>query len=85
MSEERQTGKYLLLASIVTVFGIMLILTTITMSWEPWMIPIIVIGSSIVWFLHIGRAGSNVLYENLCIGLLMIGFFFLWGAWRRSF
>ncbi len=76
MRTEEQTSVHLLLACIVTVVGMMLILTTIAMSWELWMIPIIVIGSSIVWFLHIGRAGSNILYENLCIGLLMIGFFF---------
>ncbi len=76
MRTEEQTSMHLLLASIVTVFGMMLILTTIAMSWELWMVPIIVIGSSIVWILHIGRAGSNVFYENLCIGLLMIGFFF---------
>ncbi len=74
MRTEEQTSVHLLLACIVTVVGMMLILTTIAMSWELWMIPIIVIGSSIVWFLHIGRAGSNILYENLCIGLLMIGF-----------
>ncbi len=76
MRTEEQTSVHLLLACIVTVFGLTLIFTTIAMSWELWMIPIIVIGSSIVWFLHIGRAGSKVLYENLCIGLLMIGFFF---------
>ena len=76
MRTEEQTSVHLLLASIVTVFGIMLILTTIAMSWEFWMVPIIVIGTSIIWFLHIGRAGSNIFYENLCIGLLLIGFFF---------
>ena len=76
MRTEEQTSVHLLLASIVTVFGVILILTTIAMSWEFWMVPIIVIGSSIVWYLHIGRAGSNVFYENLCIGLLMVGFFF---------
>ncbi len=76
MKTEEQTSIHLLLASIITVFGVVLIFTTIAMSWELWMVPIIVIGSSIVWCLHIGRAGSNVLYENLCIGLLMIGFFF---------
>ncbi len=59
MRTEEQTSVHLLLACIVTVVGMMLILTTIAMSWELWMIPIIVIGSSIVWFLHIGRAGSN--------------------------
>ena len=76
MRTEEQTSTHLLLASIVTVFGVMLILTTIAMSWEFWMVPIIVIGSSLVWCLHIGRSGSNALYQNLCIGLLMIGFFF---------
>lgn len=76
MRTEEQTSTHLLLASIVTVFGVMLILTTIAMSWEFWMVPIIVIGSSLVWCLHIGRSGSNSLYQNLCIGLLMIGFFF---------
>ncbi len=76
MRTEEQTSVHLLLACIVTVFGIMLILTTLAMSWELWMVPIIVIGSSIVWVLHIGRGGLNIFYENLCIGLLMIGFFF---------
>lgn len=77
MRTQEQTSMHLLLATIVTVFGMMLILTTIAMSWEElWMVPIIVIGSSIVWFLHIGRMGSNLFFENLCIGLLMIGFFF---------
>ena len=76
MRTEEQTSVHLLLASIVTVFGTMLILTTIAMSWELWMVPIIVIGNSIVWILHIGRVGSNILYENLCVGLMLIGFFF---------
>lgn len=76
MRAKGQTSIHLLLASIVTTFGVMLILLTIAMSWEPWMVPIIVIGNSLVWFLHIGRVGSENLYENLCSGLLMIGLFF---------
>ena len=76
MREKEQTSIHLLLASIVTIFGVMLILITIAISWEPWMVPIIVIGNSLVWFLHIGRVGSENFYENLCAGLLMIGFFF---------
>ena len=47
MRTEVQTSIHLLLASIVSVFGVMLILITMAMSWEPWMIPIIVIGSSL--------------------------------------
>ncbi len=76
MREEGQTSIHLLLASIVTLFGIMLILITIAMSWEPWMVPVILIGNTLVWCLHIGRAGSETFYENLCDGLLMVGFFF---------
>ncbi len=76
MRAKGQTSIHLLLAGIVTIFGIMLILITVAISWEPWMVPIIVIGNTIVWILHIGRLGSENFYENLCSGLLMIGFFF---------
>ena len=44
MSEERQTGKYLLLASIASVYSAMLALITLTMSWETWMVPLMVFG-----------------------------------------
>ena len=76
MRTKGQTSIHLLLASIVTMFGTMLILLTLSMSWEHWMIPIIVMGNSIVWFLHIGRAGTEGFYETLCAGLLLVGFFF---------
>ncbi len=76
MREGKQTSIHLLLATIVTVVGIMLILITLVIPWEFWMIPIILVGNSLVWFLHIGRLGSEQFYQNLCAGLLMIGFFF---------
>ena len=76
MRPEEQTSRHLLLAVIITVLSGILSFVTLVMSWEFWMVPIIVIGSSLVWCLHIGRSGSNSLYQNLCIGLLMIGFFF---------
>ncbi|MDE7006618.1 MAG: sensor histidine kinase, partial [Lachnospiraceae bacterium] len=76
MRAKEQTSIHLLLASIVTIFGVMLILITIAMSWEPWMIPVIVIGNSLVWILHIGRMGADTFYECLCSCLLLIGFFF---------
>ena len=76
MRAKGQTSVHLLLASIVTMFGVMLILITIALSWEPWMVPIILIGNTLIWFLHIGRVGSETFYENLCSGLLMVGFFF---------
>ncbi len=76
MRTEEQTSIHLLLASVVSIFGVMLILIIIAMSWEAWMVPVILIGNSLVWCLHIGRTGSGTFYENLCSGLLMIGFFF---------
>ncbi|MCI8596924.1 MAG: response regulator [Lachnospiraceae bacterium] len=76
MRTEEQTSIHLLLATIVTVVGVMLILITLAMSWEMWMIPIILVGNTLVWCLHIGRLGSETFYESLCFGLLMVGFFF---------
>ena len=76
MRTEDQTSIHLLLAAIVTVFGVFLIVITLALSWEFWMIPIILVGNTIVWCLHIGRFGSESFYKNLCAGLLMIGFFF---------
>lgn len=76
MRAKGQTSIHLLLASIVTIVGIMLILLTLAMAWEPWMIPVILIGNTLVWILHITRTGSETFYENLCAGLLMVGFFF---------
>lgn len=76
MRAKGQTSVHLLLASIVTMFGVLLILITLAFSWEPWMVFVILIGNTLVWCLHIGRIGSETFYENLCSGLLMVGFFF---------
>ncbi|MCI8320740.1 MAG: response regulator [Lachnospiraceae bacterium] len=76
MRTEGQTSKYLLLASIVSVFSVMLALITLVMSWELWMIPVIVFGMFSVWCLHIGRVGSEAVYEGLCAGVIMAEFFF---------
>ena len=76
MRAKGQTSVHLLLAGIVTMFGVMLILITIALSWELWMVPVILIGNTLIWCLHIGRIGSETFYENLCSGLLMVGFFF---------
>ncbi len=76
MKANRQTSVHLLLACIVTMFGVMLILITMALSWEPWMVPVILTGNTLIWLLHIGRVGSETFYENLCSGLLMVGFFF---------
>jgi signal transduction histidine kinase/CheY-like chemotaxis protein/HPt (histidine-containing phosphotransfer) domain-containing protein len=81
MRTEKQTSKHLFLAVIVTVFYVMLVMMTIAMKWEPWIIPLITTGMFSVWFLHIGRSNSEMLYENLCAGLIL-GEFFYFGVHR---
>ena len=65
MKTKGLTSLHLLLAGIVTLFGTMLILVTIAMSWEPWMVPVILIGNTLVWFLHITKAGSDSFFKSL--------------------
>lgn len=76
MRAQEQISRHLLLASIVTVFSAIVALVTVAMSWELWMVLLIVVGSLSVWVLHIGRIGSEILYENLCAGLMLVEFFF---------
>ena len=83
MRTDEQTSKHLLLAAIITVCSVMLILMTVIMEWELWMIPVILVGNTLVWCMHIGRFGSESFYKNLCAGLLMVGFFFF-GVHPRS-
>lgn len=83
MGTEGQTGQHLFLAVIITVFSGMMILLTVVMSWELWMIPLILVGNFSVWFLHIGRFALGTYYENLCAGVMMVEFFFF-GVHRTS-
>ena len=50
MRTDEQTSKHLLLAAIITVCSVMLILMTVIMEWELWMVPLIVTGMFTVWF-----------------------------------
>ncbi|MCI8784518.1 MAG: response regulator [Dorea sp.] len=81
MRTDKQTSKHLLLALIVTVFSVMLMMMTLVMRWEPWIVPLIAAGMFSVWFLHIGRFGAEAVYENLCAGLIL-GEFFFFGVHR---
>lgn len=76
MKTQEQMSRHLLLAGIVTVFSITMILVTVAMSWELWMILLITAGCLSIWVLHIGRIGSESLYENLCAVLMIVEFFF---------
>lgn len=76
MREHEQTSIHLLLAVIASTFSIMLIMIALAMSWEPWIVPLLIIGCFVIWWFHIGRDGSELLYENLCAGLMLLEFFF---------
>ena len=66
MRGKRETSTHLLLASIVTIFGVLLIVVILAMVWEMWMIPVILVGNTLVWCLHIGKSSTDTFYENLC-------------------
>ena len=76
MRAEEQTSRHLLLAVITTVFSVTLSLVTAAMSWELWMVALMVAGCFSVWLLHIARIGSDTFYENLCTGVMLTEFFF---------
>lgn len=73
---EPQTGVHLLMACIASIFGVLVSLAALAMSWELWTIPLMAAGSLAVWWMHIGRAGSERLYEYLCSGLLLVEIFY---------
>ena len=64
MREQEQTSIHLLLAVTSSTFSIMLIVLTLALSWEMWIIPLILIGCFIVWWFHIGRDGSEMLHHQ---------------------
>ena len=84
MRTEEQIGRHLLLAVITSAFSIALSLITLVLAWEPWTLPLIAAGCCCIWLLHIARIGSDVLYENLCTGLLLTEFF-VFGVHDTSF
>ncbi len=76
MRTEEQTGRHLLLAVIASISSLMLCMVTLIRAWEFWMIPLVVASCVSVWLLHIGRFGSDTVYENLCAALMLTEFFF---------
>ena len=76
MRREEQTSIHLLMAGTVTMFSVVLSLIIVGISWELWMVPLLAVGCLVVWWLHIGRIGSDILYENICTGMVLTEFFF---------
>lgn len=76
MRTESQTSMHLLMACTLSILSLLLTLITLTMSWELWTVPMMAVSCLVVWWLHIGRIGSDLLYENICTGLLLVEFFF---------
>ena len=76
MRTDERTSRHLMLAIIATVFSSVLNFVTTSLDWELWVIPLIVVGCVSIWILHIARIGTDVLYENLCAGLLLFEYFF---------
>lgn len=76
MRTEAQISMHLLMASTLSILSVLLSIVTLFRSWELWMIPLAILGCLVVWWLHIARIGTEILYENICTGLLIIELFF---------
>ena len=61
MRTESQTSIHLLMAGTLSILTLFLGLVALTMSWELWMVLLMVLGCMAVWWLHIGRVGSDIL------------------------
>ena len=61
MRTESQTSMHLLMAGTLSILSTLLSLITLTMAWEFWTVPLMVAGCLVVWWLHIGRIGSEIL------------------------
>lgn len=71
-----KTNVHLVLAIIVTVFSLMLIVVTCTLSWEMWMVLLIILGLLLVWGLRIVPLVGEDAYEYLCSGIILFVLFF---------
>lgn len=76
MKTEAQISMHLLMAGTLSILGVLLTAITLFRPWELWMIPLIIIGCLVAWWFHIGRIGSEILYENICTSLLLIDLFY---------
>lgn len=81
---EEQMGIHLLMVCMASMFSAVLLCLTITMSWELWTVPLIVIGILIIWCFHIGRFVTEHTYEYLCVGFMMVECFYF-GVHQESF
>ncbi len=81
--EETKTDIHLIMVLVVTVFNILLMAIICIMSWEMWMLPLIAIALIAAWVLHIVKIFSEETFEYLCIGIMVVEFFF-YGAHETS-
>ena len=81
--EETKTDIHLIMVLVVTVFNILLMAIICIMSWEMWMLPLIAISLIAAWALHIVKIFPDETFEYLCIGLMVVEFFF-YGAHESS-
>lgn len=76
LKAETKISSHLVMLTIVSVFSIILIIVTCVLSWEMWMIPLIVTGVIAIWSFHIDHNVSSSFFENICAGMMLVEFFY---------
>lgn len=74
--EGTKTDIHLIMVLVVTIFSILLTVIIGMLSWEMWMLPLIVIVLIAVWVLHIVRFFPDKTFEYMCAGIMLVEFFF---------
>ena len=83
MRTEAQTSMHLLMVSTLSIVSVLLSLMAVIMSWELWMLPIIIIGCLTVWWLHIGGGGFGHHVREHMYRAADYGFLLFWRAFNQ--
>lgn len=69
--------SHLILLITMGIFALMLIVMNRILGWEPWMIPVIMIGTAICWVLHVSHRMQERMQTYVCgIFLMFLTFYY---------
>ncbi|MCR4673737.1 MAG: response regulator [Lachnospiraceae bacterium] len=71
-----KTNKHLTVILVVTIATLGLMVESILMDWEYWMLPVLLLGIILLWVIHIRQYNTEEFRENYYLGFAMTGTFF---------
>ncbi|MCR5545850.1 MAG: response regulator [Lachnospiraceae bacterium] len=71
-----KTNQHLTVILVVTIAVLGLMVESILMNWEYWMLPVLLLGIILLWVMHIRQYNTEEFRENYYLGFAMTGTFF---------